>query len=291
MNLKNFRQPMFLLLIPLAVLLTSCAFGTVRDAQTGAPIPGAKVTFLDSHGVRGTTTTNENGVYIFDESRGDKVPAKGPVTFQVSAPGYNPLNEPRNVQYDDNSQGTWEAQGFELWPTSTSCIPNKDLLLNDIAVKLGGYGDMVLSNIKDSDTFTMTVGNDGDNERWASVGVDLLDFWDWGKKPGRDLSCYKYLVIRAKGTVGGEEFRIGLGLGPVDYLYDRGLTTQWQDIAFDMGKIWSLKARSDAYQFGFEIGQDWTSNTYGTTIYIDGVTFTNQLPPSSIAAPMPTPTP
>lgn len=118
---------------------------------------------------------------------------------------------------------------------------------------------------------------------WASVGVDLLNFWDWGTEPGKDLSCYKYMVVRAKGAVGGEEFRIGLGIMPVDYLYDRGLTTQWQDIAFDMRQIWDFDERKNVNQAGFEIGPDWTNNTYGTTIHIDGVTFTNQ--PSAIVAP------
>lgn len=99
----------------LALLVTSCAWGVVTDSQTGQAVPGAQVTFHDSEGGSGTASANEGGLYAFELQKGP-IPARGMVTYEVTAPGYEPLTVQREVQYDDNAAGTWEIQDFALVP-------------------------------------------------------------------------------------------------------------------------------------------------------------------------------
>jgi len=99
----------------LALLVTSCAWGVVTDSQTGQAVPGAQVTFHDSEGGSGTASANEGGLYAFELQKGP-IPARGVVTYEVTAPGYEPLTVQREVQYDDNAAGTWEIQDFALVP-------------------------------------------------------------------------------------------------------------------------------------------------------------------------------
>jgi predicted DsbA family dithiol-disulfide isomerase len=92
-------------------------WGVVRDANTGAPIGGASVTYTDSKGQTGTATTDANGMYAFDQGQGQgqgQAPAAGPVNFAVDAPGYEPLTETRQVLYDDIPAGFREVQSFSL---------------------------------------------------------------------------------------------------------------------------------------------------------------------------------
>jgi hypothetical protein len=83
----------------LVLVLAGCVSGQVIDAATGQPIAGATVTFRDAEGNAGTVTTGEGGVYGFDGITSPQ-PAAGPVTFEVSAPGYATLTVERNLQYD-----------------------------------------------------------------------------------------------------------------------------------------------------------------------------------------------
>lgn len=99
----------------LALLVTSCAWGVVTDSQTGQAVPGAQITFHDSEGKSGTTSAKQDGLYAFDIQKGP-IPAKGMVTYEVTAPGYEPLTVQREVGYDDNTAGTWEIQDFALQP-------------------------------------------------------------------------------------------------------------------------------------------------------------------------------
>jgi len=106
----------------LGLLVTGCAWGVVTDAQTGAPVDGASVIYVDSQGNVSSKVTGPSGLYGFDALRGDRIPASGPVRFVILAPGYQTLVVERDVQYNDNSAGTWEVQSFELTrkPTSTA---------------------------------------------------------------------------------------------------------------------------------------------------------------------------
>ncbi len=107
-----------------ALLTSGCMWGVVTDANTGAPISGAQVSYADSQGRSATAMTDANGVYAFDSTAG-AIPAMGPINAAVSAPGYQILSEPRQVGYDDNPNATvdnpssfWEAQHFTLAPVS-----------------------------------------------------------------------------------------------------------------------------------------------------------------------------
>jgi len=93
----------------MAFLASGCLWGVVTDAETGAPIGGATISYADSTGQRGTTTSDANGMYSFDGSNGP-VPATGPVNFVVDAPGYEPATETRQV-------GLGGVQNFSIAPT------------------------------------------------------------------------------------------------------------------------------------------------------------------------------
>jgi len=113
----------------LALVTSGCLWGTVLDSQTNSPLVGANVSYVDSYGHTGAATTNSWGLYSFDSAAG-QTPALGPVTFNVSAPGYDPLSAPRLVQYNDNPNASlanlssfWEVQGFGLTPSGTPSPP------------------------------------------------------------------------------------------------------------------------------------------------------------------------
>jgi hypothetical protein len=106
----------------LALLGCSCMWGVVRDASTGAPLRGATVTYRDANGATATTTTDLNGLFGFGAPV-SAAPARGPVSFQVDAPGYPTLSETRDVLYDDNPNAGlqnmstfWDVQVFGLVP-------------------------------------------------------------------------------------------------------------------------------------------------------------------------------
>ena len=111
------------LFVGLAFLITGCAWGVVTDTETGEPIDGARVIYVDSEGAANAKVSGPSGLYRFDAGLGDRIPASGRTTFLVLAPGYQTLVVARNVGYDDNDLGTWEVQNFELirvrTPTST----------------------------------------------------------------------------------------------------------------------------------------------------------------------------
>ena len=120
--------------LTVALLSTGCVWGVVRDAETGRPLAGASVSYVDSYGDTGSTTSDGNGLYVFDQSRGP-VPARGPVTFQVSAPSYGPFEESRQVEYNDGPQPTfsnlssfWEVQSFGLTASAPSTYEGQPAL-------------------------------------------------------------------------------------------------------------------------------------------------------------------
>jgi hypothetical protein len=103
----------------LGLLVTGCAWGVVTDAQTGEPVDGASVIYVDSRGAAGAKVVGDNGLYRFDATQGDRIPARGLATFIVLAPGYQTLVTKRDVEYDDNATNVWEIQNFELTRKAT----------------------------------------------------------------------------------------------------------------------------------------------------------------------------
>jgi hypothetical protein len=108
---RSRRQGLLVLLFSIATafLASGCLWGMVTDAETGAPVGGATISYADSAGQTGTTTTDANGMYSFDGSD-EPVPAAGPVNFVVDAPGYEPATETRQV-------GLGGVQNFSIAPT------------------------------------------------------------------------------------------------------------------------------------------------------------------------------
>jgi len=110
------------LLSALALLGSSCVWGVVRDAETGAPLRGVQVTYTDRYGQTLSTTTDVNGIYAFDQAQ-QMTPARGQATLSVDAAGYDAYSETRLIEYNDNPNATlanmstfWEAQGAALIP-------------------------------------------------------------------------------------------------------------------------------------------------------------------------------
>lgn len=137
------NRPRYRLVIPivlsavLAFSLSGCLWGTVTDANTGAPLGGVTVSYTDSKGGTGSTTTDAHGLYSFDQAHG-AVPAVGPTSFEISGTGYDTLTVPRLVQYNDNPNASfpnlssfWEAQGFGLSPSATPAT-TADMAVTDL---------------------------------------------------------------------------------------------------------------------------------------------------------------
>ena len=105
-----------------ALLASGCMWGIVRDADTGAPVPGAEVRVTDSNGVTRFTTTNSSGRYVFDQANG-QAPAAGPLIIEAAGPGYRSKMWEWVVEYNDNPNASllnlssfWEVLSFTLQP-------------------------------------------------------------------------------------------------------------------------------------------------------------------------------
>jgi hypothetical protein len=114
--------------IGLAFLTSGCLWGVVRDADTGAAPPGVTVSYADSEGHTGSTTTDANGIYAFDIATGP-VPTAGAVSFELSRMDYQPLTAARLVEYNDNPKASgadlssfWEVQHFNLVSSATKIV-------------------------------------------------------------------------------------------------------------------------------------------------------------------------
>jgi len=155
-------------------------------------------------------------------------------------------------------------------PTPTPTL--KDIYLTEIATRIGAYGDAQITDVQDYDTFTMTVIVSQDLQYWGSVGIDI---------PRKDLSGYRFAIVRVKGLTGGEEFEFRVQCKE-EVLQDfySGLSTQWQTIVFDTEKMSifrsSAEVMKETQQIAFEIGSASTHNKIGTSIIVDGIWFTNK---------------
>jgi hypothetical protein len=76
-------------------------WGIVRDAQTGAPIAGAEVHFIDSQFNSREAITDATGVYRFLPSS-ELGPVAGIVNVVVTAPGYEALGDTVTADFADN---------------------------------------------------------------------------------------------------------------------------------------------------------------------------------------------
>jgi hypothetical protein len=121
--------------ITTGLLACGCMWGHVYDANTGHEVPGATVSWVDHFGRSGSMTTGlwwAPGLYAFCYEL-YTAPLDNPVTFTITAPGYMPLVEQRQVSYEDGSyagvgwptcDNTWEIQDFSLMPLpGTSGLP------------------------------------------------------------------------------------------------------------------------------------------------------------------------
>jgi hypothetical protein len=114
------RLSLPVLLGALALVASGCMWGVVRDADTGAPLAGVNVTYTDSYGQTASTTTDANGLFGFG-APASVAAARGTVTFQAGAPGYESINSVRFADYAENPGATlsnptsfWEVQNFTL---------------------------------------------------------------------------------------------------------------------------------------------------------------------------------
>jgi len=155
-----------LLLAGMAALISGCLWGKVIDSDTGAPVAGASVSYVDSYGHTATATTNSKGLYAFDLAAGP-IPAAGPVTLTVSASGYDSVSLPTLVQYNDNPNASlanlssfWDVQSFVLVPSGTGA-PTTDLAITDL------YPDN-----QPSGTLWARITNNGPGSL-ASAGIQL----------------------------------------------------------------------------------------------------------------------
>jgi hypothetical protein len=115
-----------MLSITTGLVTCGCMWGHVYDANTGLEV-GATVSWVDGHGISNSMTTglaSAEGLYIFDCKAGE-VPQYNPVTFHVTAPGYQPLVVQRQIVYDDNPDESfndcssfWAIEDFSLVPIS-----------------------------------------------------------------------------------------------------------------------------------------------------------------------------
>lgn|SRR5690554_1748882 len=104
------------------LIITQSIVGTITDADTGEPVPGAVVNLYDSkENLIGTTTTDENGKYAFGE---DLVRGNTFYRIRAEAPGFN---------IDERSLTTGSVNGyvnvedFVVKKTKISIVPGTDL--------------------------------------------------------------------------------------------------------------------------------------------------------------------
>jgi hypothetical protein len=137
-----------------------------------------------------------------------------------------------------------------------------DIALSDIAKGGGGKGPFTMELV--SKTYQSDYWNlayEDHPEVFKMAGNNIVGF------------AYRYEIFEAKGEKGGEEFRLGLAIAPVDYGV-KNLKTEWQTFVLDL----SNRNPTYIYQVGFEYGPDWTENKKGTIFYIDKIRFSNNLP-------------
>lgn len=233
-----------LLSIAVAFLSSGCLWGVVKDANTGAPLPGVSVSYSDSKGHTGSTTTNARGWYAFDVAKGP-VPAAGLVWFQLSPPGYQPLSAPRLVEYNDNPKASlsnpssfWEVQHFNLlplagpalpWPTATPALPPG-----------GGEWGIITADLVVSDIFPMALPEGWLWARITNLGPDAVTgvvvelecevFFEVLTYPNADMVRTSVPVSLDVGQTGAFPLGYYIWLNAVDGFYE---ITCWVEAPFN----------------------------------------------------------
>jgi Carboxypeptidase regulatory-like domain len=211
-----------LLVASLALLASGCLWGKVIDSDTGAPIHGASVSYVDSYGHTGTAVTNSKGLYAFDVAAGP-IPAAGPVTLTVGASGYDSVSLPTLVQYSDNPNASpanlssfWDVQSFVLAPSGTTA-PMTDLAVTDL------YPDN-----QPSGTLWARITNNGPDSL-ASAGIRLSC---QATRHSTDLCATgSFEPLTAEGidtSAPGQTitFNVGMGLDTSKYWYEATCSVQ-----------------------------------------------------------------
>jgi len=138
---RRFAALLVLIVAPVCLAL-SCVWGIVTDSETGNPISGATLTFHDAQGNSGTAVTNQNGLYAFNIDN-LPLPPPGTVSFGVSAPGYEPMTEQRQIGYDDGlftdvqhfaltSAPAFSVRPIIIVPSDVTFLPNDSKVLDAV---------------------------------------------------------------------------------------------------------------------------------------------------------------
>jgi len=194
-----------LLVLCIALLASACMWGVVRDAETGAGIEGATITYTDSQDNTESTTSGAGGLYAFDSATGP-VPAAGSVDIEVSASGYATLSTNRTISYGDNPNATfadlssfWEVQSFELTPEDNGGLI--DTLESGLDFPIGAVydedGDLYVSE-RDGCRVIKIDGDDGSTTTVAGNGTCGYS-GDGGNATDAQLSSVSGLALDADG--------------------------------------------------------------------------------------------
>ncbi len=203
-----------------AFLASGCLWGVVRDAKTGAGVSGATVSYTDSQGQTGSTKTNAVGLYVFDQAKGDPVPAVGSAVFEVSAPGYAHTPEPHPVEYDDNPGASydnlssfWEIQNFYVMPL-TPTPTGEEGLTADLAVT-----DLFPGSLPQGSVFTRITNHGPDGVRNAHVELwcAYTAHGDRGESTPSVTLREISVTLRAGQT---DEFKTGIAINTEAYWYE-----------------------------------------------------------------------
>jgi len=179
-----------------ALFAVACTWGTVREAETGDPIAGAEVGFIDSTGHEGKAVTGSNGVYAFDASRGEATPVPGPVTFEVYAPGYPTVVQERTITDEGLPQdfellrcGASDAAidfthvppygSFELLEGRVQCVVPTDFKVA-VSIKVRGgwwtkpYWDEPLTRVDPNGSWQCDITTGGIDEQATEIAAFLV---------------------------------------------------------------------------------------------------------------------
>lgn len=112
---KRFRYPVLFVIFLAMASSSGCMWGVVRDAETGVPVSGARVHIVDSQFNRRITTTDANGVYVFDQ-KAKPGPVPGTIHIAVGAPGFESVGDILSADFLDGPTPFTERRDFDLRP-------------------------------------------------------------------------------------------------------------------------------------------------------------------------------
>ena len=233
-----------LLAMVVALFSSACMWGVVRDAQTGAPIAGAEVHFIDSQFNSREAFTDANGIYRFLPAS-EPGPVAGILNVVVSAPGYGALGDTRTVDFADSPgpcltdlPNSCEVQSFAIEPR-----PGRYRnVVKGFSMDFPDGWEIWPSEVVDADTGLWDVWILGDLSEHSSVtcgaashdlppGGDPVDWWS-----------------RERELTGGRTTATSLdGLPAIRITYPGGrdVGTTFVDLAKRSGQVWVLACFGD----------------------------------------------